>query len=363
MKCPKCGYLGFETVDRCRNCGYDFSLTPDKPDAELTLRESKEAATPLSDLEIAAAPASTDVPFGEPASGAGKSSLDLDRLIGVSEDAQLQRSESIINRPLERTLDGPRTLPSFEEGTPLLDAVERASEGGSRTVTPNLPLFGGEPSERAERRADMQEESAFVAPPRPAGPPLAVRRATPEVTRPKNRAPRPARPDEPPLKFPVDVSIASRSGGGPFGAATDVVVPSVEAASSVARLAAAIIDVILLVGICGAVFYLTMRLADLPLEQYRVLPIVPMSAFLILIVLGYLIAFTAAGGQTIGKMATRIRVVGEEGGPVDVSGAVLRVTGTAVNIATLGIAWLPALFSEDGRSLADRIAHTRVVRA
>ena len=27
MKCPKCGYLGFEHVERCRNCGYDFSLT------------------------------------------------------------------------------------------------------------------------------------------------------------------------------------------------------------------------------------------------------------------------------------------------------------------------------------------------
>ncbi len=27
MKCPKCGYLGFERVDRCRNCGYDFSLS------------------------------------------------------------------------------------------------------------------------------------------------------------------------------------------------------------------------------------------------------------------------------------------------------------------------------------------------
>ena len=27
MKCPKCGYLGFEHVERCRNCGYDFSLS------------------------------------------------------------------------------------------------------------------------------------------------------------------------------------------------------------------------------------------------------------------------------------------------------------------------------------------------
>ena len=27
MKCPKCEYLGFETGDRCKNCGYDFSLS------------------------------------------------------------------------------------------------------------------------------------------------------------------------------------------------------------------------------------------------------------------------------------------------------------------------------------------------
>jgi len=26
VKCPKCGYLGFDSGDRCRNCGYDFSL-------------------------------------------------------------------------------------------------------------------------------------------------------------------------------------------------------------------------------------------------------------------------------------------------------------------------------------------------
>jgi uncharacterized RDD family membrane protein YckC len=26
VKCPKCGYLGFDSGERCRNCGYDFSL-------------------------------------------------------------------------------------------------------------------------------------------------------------------------------------------------------------------------------------------------------------------------------------------------------------------------------------------------
>lgn len=26
MKCPKCGYVGFDTGDRCRHCGYEFAL-------------------------------------------------------------------------------------------------------------------------------------------------------------------------------------------------------------------------------------------------------------------------------------------------------------------------------------------------
>src|SRR5262245_10691043 len=39
MKCPKCEYLGFETGDRCKNCGYDFSLVAAAPrEPELLLR-------------------------------------------------------------------------------------------------------------------------------------------------------------------------------------------------------------------------------------------------------------------------------------------------------------------------------------
>ena len=45
MKCPKCSYLGFETGDRCKNCGYDFSLLaapPHAPDADLKLQVPEE---------------------------------------------------------------------------------------------------------------------------------------------------------------------------------------------------------------------------------------------------------------------------------------------------------------------------------
>ena len=42
MKCPKCGYLGFEHVDRCRNCGYEFSLQSVLSAPELPIREPAE---------------------------------------------------------------------------------------------------------------------------------------------------------------------------------------------------------------------------------------------------------------------------------------------------------------------------------
>src|SRR5262249_43797172 len=59
MKCPKCGYLGFEDVRRCRNCGYDFSLTSPPPTPDLPLRRDDNTPSPLDDLALidsAAAP-------------------------------------------------------------------------------------------------------------------------------------------------------------------------------------------------------------------------------------------------------------------------------------------------------------------
>ena len=51
MKCPKCGYLGFESGDRCRNCGYDFSLAPATPAWDLSLEPEVEQAGPQLDLD------------------------------------------------------------------------------------------------------------------------------------------------------------------------------------------------------------------------------------------------------------------------------------------------------------------------
>jgi uncharacterized RDD family membrane protein YckC len=52
MKCSKCGYLGFESGDRCRNCGYDFSLAESYELPDLTIQRDASPPQPPRDLEL-----------------------------------------------------------------------------------------------------------------------------------------------------------------------------------------------------------------------------------------------------------------------------------------------------------------------
>ena len=62
MKCPKCDYLGFETGDRCKNCGYDFSLIelassepeePEEVEIDLTLQVAPDPGSDAANWPIA----------------------------------------------------------------------------------------------------------------------------------------------------------------------------------------------------------------------------------------------------------------------------------------------------------------------
>ena len=97
------------------------------------------------------------------------------------------------------------------------------------------------------------------------------------------------------------------------------------------------------------------------------LPVLPTAGFLVLMGLGYLLMFTAAGGQTLGKMALGIRVVCDDQvmlvqRPVTIGQAVYRELLALPSVLALGAGFLPALVG-DQRALHDRLAHTRVVRA
>ena len=142
--------------------------------------------------------------------------------------------------------------------------------------------------------------------------------------------------------------------------------PAAGAGNAVRRVAAAAIDLAFLGAIDTAVVWFTLRQCDLTWQQARVLPIGPMAAFLALVIVGYLFLFTAASGQTIGKMLVGLRVVADP----DSSGsesptigqASYRALLTLPSVLVLGVGFLPALV-RPGLAVHDRLAHTRVVRA
>lgn len=345
MKCPKCGYLGFETSDRCRNCGYDFSLAVAPPPAlapEIPLRSTEDAGEPLVDLALGE--------LSPTSSEEARAELDLDRLIGDlippggndardRGDAPWRQAGS---RPAHASSAADPIEPWSEPDRPRrqerTEGPSRAEEQASR-LPADLPLFS--------REDDL---------PPPAPPPLAVRRTTPEI--PRRRA-----AIAPAFARPEPAVAAARPAIDETPALDASRRPLEHPASAGARLGAAVIDALLLAAIDAVVFYLTLALAGLEIARANVLPLAPLVAFFAILAGGYLVAFVAAGGQTIGKMIMGIRVLGDDGRRVDAAGAALRAAGCAVSLATAGLGYLPALTTADGRALHDRIAGTRVVRA
>jgi uncharacterized RDD family membrane protein YckC len=301
MKCPKCSYLGFETGDRCKNCGYDFSL--------------------------------------------------------LSEPAVLARQAdpSAIAFAVSETLAEAADLP--------LRAPERATIGESRAVAragaPSLPLF--------HPAADHDDEPLIKLPAAPR-PPLAVRR-TPDKPRPR-QAPRPARrpvppallapePAEPTLQMLDEaLQLVGDTGSVAPAAATR---PTVETSGAARRFIAATIDHGMLLAVDATVIYFTLKMAGLDPGEWRLLPPLPLAAFLGMVKVAYFCAFTLVGGQTIGKMAVRIRVVGDDGAELDPARAIGRTLAGACSLLAAGLGFLPVLLADDRRGVHDRVARTRVI--
>jgi uncharacterized RDD family membrane protein YckC len=335
MKCPKCGYLGFETSDRCRNCGYDFSLAIEAvPPPELPLQASPSLESPLADLVIADRNGTLDDTAG---------ALDLNRLIGTDSADDTGATSS-----------GPGASSA---------RLAREAPGAGAPSAPSAPSAPGHaPARKAGLPAlpfgDRDDaEAPMIAQPRPARAPLSVRRTTPEIPRTRSRLVTP-RPDE------AELALPSENAGGD-GSVTVASTPAAHAAAATAsrRLLATLIDIALLGSINAAVLYLTLALSGLTFNDLGVLPLMPIAAFFAILDGGYLIAFVAASGQTIGKMIAGIRVTRDDGERVDFAVAALRAVGCGISLLTAGLGYLPAFLTADRRALQDRISGTRVVSA
>lgn len=311
MKCPKCHYLGFDTGDRCRNCGYDFSLLA-------------APASPLSsDVTLAA-----DNESAEPEMALHELPVDLDRLGDVPID-QLEFAGAARSTASEN-LASPRrgeALPLFldtADDRPLIKfpAAPRAPLSVRRTH--DAP--GVRPASLSRRRLSLEEEPQLDLSDEPTH--VDAARESSHRARTTNHA-----------------STSS----------------AVELCTPGARIGAAMLDLGMLLVVDLLVLYFTLRMAALSFGEWQLLPLVPFALFLLLVKVAYYWAFTAVGGQTIGKMAMRIRVIADEGVALDSTTALRRTILAATSVLTLGAAFLPALVRRDRRAVHDQLAHTRVV--
>ena len=139
--------------------------------------------------------------------------------------------------------------------------------------------------------------------------------------------------------------------------------PDASAAPLGARLGATALDFAVLAAIDAVVVYFTMQICGLGLSDLSLLPKGPLVAFLLVQNGGYLVAFTLSG-QTLGKMATGIRVISiRSNRALDLGHATVRTLLWTVLAIPAGLGFVTALFDADHRGLHDRCAGTKVVRA
>ena len=302
MKCSKCGYLGFEAADRCRNCGYEFSLSADFDLPDLKLHQDEEAHRDLDDFALVDAAAA----------------------------------------PAPRAKD-----PDFAETTQSRPVVRQAARA--------MPLFA----------PGIDDDTPLITKPSPPRAPLSVRRSTPDVARLRSFVPpKPQGLDHGLDLEAFDAHTDPRLGPSDRAQAVERDdAGNLEDAGIMRRIGAAAVDSTILFAIDMVVIYFTMQICGVSPAEFGLLPKGPLVAFLVVQNVGYLVAFTA-GGQTLGKMAMGIKVVSEDiEMPLDLGCALKRTVMWLVLALPAGLGLLSAMFDRNHRGLHDRFAGTRVVRA
>jgi uncharacterized RDD family membrane protein YckC len=298
MKCPKCGYLGFESVDRCRNCGYEFSLADGADRLELPIRTEPSTVDPLGDLAMI---------------------------------------DAAIPTPPTPSRIGPTPeLPLF--GFSLETDVQALDPQPRRNVVLRRPAIA---ATLPRRRPDLDREQMLDLGLDPRGPRLTIEPDVPGVTRP---------------------AWASREDGRHAREEERCADKEADDAGLGARLFATVFDLGILGAIDAVVVYFTLAICGMTVSEFSLLPKAPLLAFLFVQNAGYLVAFTAGGQTLGKMLAGIKVVTDNSDVALDFGRAALRTAVWLLLAVPAGLGFLTAIFSSDHRGLHDRFAQTRVVR-
>jgi len=353
MKCPRCNYVSFDSMPRCKKCGYQF-----KPSA--SQRDSVSISSLVSDIpagegETPQIDADADLKKtvssirqtlaaidGKSGDGPQDQPLEVDtgdlkfRIDSSYMDTSGQFPDgSEINWEESVSLSGDNvTLPFNDDGpeVPEADAVERPDDraftgeecvrGTLRKISEELKEIEEGPQEAESVLKGIEEKPILFDP--PAG--MAV-------------------PDEDAVAAPV-------SKGGFWIRSLAYLIDSV------------ILEFLSLILIVVGMLAMSMSPSGLAaLDEDRIMGLLgPYYLFSTIITILYFTYFHGSIGQTPGKMLCGLKVVRVNGEPLGFARALLRWAGYLPSSLVFGLGFLWIAWDRNKQAWHDKIAGTRVIR-
>jgi len=258
-----------------------------------------------------------------------------------------------------------------DAGLPLFDVPEAPPPVGARPEPPPIERPAPPPPEAPpgeERVPEPVREpdlvSTRLSEAELADLPLRAPAETPEAAAPERAeasTPRITRRSMPSLDDDVLLGEPDLESEVELAPPAQELTPVERPARAAERARAAAVDALLFAALSAVVVYFTGRAARVDLAALAS-SWPALSAYLGLLALFYAGYFTGTTGQTPGKLATGLRVVGAGGRPPGYLCAMARAFVGLLGTGLAGLGLLPMAFDPAARALHDRLFRTRVVR-
>ena len=342
MKCPKCNYVSFDGVPRCKKCGFVFAQKDTSGGGEdiksiiaemktNNMKEPRGDEPPALEKTVASIRESLDEIEGDMSLGGG--GLDEDQTIQIDIDnLQLRVDESYIENRKEFpghdeiNWEDSISLANDEFDLTMYGGGEIVKEHTTEKSDPDVPYTQTKHFKKELQRIeeDLREIESIPV--------------VPVVPVPSNTA-------------DTGFDISSVKKGGFW-----------------IRYVAWIIDTIIL-NIIGLILFqvgsVAFNLASSGLQNLETEEMIgimiPYFLFMLIVNSAYFTFFHGSTGQTLGKMVCKLKVVRLNGGPLGYGKAFLRWVGYLVSsILYLGFLW--AAWDRNKQGWHDKIAGTYVIK-